>query len=83
MLPTLPWRSMQAKQNSKKYIGLDDKRAAVDLLVQGKLRVRNACKLVSLPRSAMSYNEEQRDDSALIHALTQLVHKKPSIFLEF
>jgi putative transposase len=49
------------------------------LLVQGKLSVRRACKLVSLPRSVMTYRKVPRDDSSLIEALHQLVEKHPAI----
>jgi len=49
------------------------------LLVQEKLSVRQACKLVSLPRSVMTYRKVPKDDSSLIEALNQLVEKHPSI----
>jgi putative transposase len=49
------------------------------LLVQEKLSVRRACKLVSLPRSVMTYRKVPRDDSSLIEALHQLVEKHPTI----
>jgi len=48
-------------------------------LVQEKLSVRRACKLVSLPRSVMTYQKVPRDDSSLIEALHQLVEKHPTI----
>ena len=48
-------------------------------MVQEKLSVRQACKLVSLPRSAITYKKVQRDDSSLINALNELVEKHPSI----
>jgi len=47
--------------------------------VEEKLSVRQACKLVSLPRSAMTYKKVHRDDSSLIEALNGLVEKHPSI----
>ena len=43
------------------------------------MSVRQACKLVSLPRSAMTYKKVCRDDSSLIKALNELVEKHPSI----
>jgi len=49
------------------------------LLVQEKLSVRRACKLVSLPRSVMTYQKVPKDDSSLIEALHQLVEKHPTI----
>lgn len=49
------------------------------MLVQEKLSVRQACKLVSLPRSVMTYRKVPKDDSSLIEALNQLVEKHPSI----
>jgi putative transposase len=49
------------------------------LLVQEKLSVRRACKIVSLPRSVMSYKKIPRDDSSLIDALHDLVNKHPTI----
>ena len=48
-------------------------------MVQEKLSVRQACKLVSLPRSVMTYKKVQWDDSSLIDDLNQLVQKHPSI----
>ena len=49
------------------------------MLVQEKLSVRQACKLLSLPRSVMTYRKVPKDDSSLIEALNQLVEKHPSI----
>jgi len=49
------------------------------LLVQEKLSVRQACKLVSLSRSVITYRKVPKDDSSLIEALNQLVEKHPSI----
>lgn len=48
-------------------------------MVQEKLSVRQACKLVSLSRSVMTYRKVPKDDSSLIEALNQLVEKHPSI----
>lgn len=47
--------------------------------MQEKLSIRRACKLVSLPRSIMTYHKVPRDDSSLIEALHQLVEKHPTI----
>lgn len=49
------------------------------MLVQEKLSVRRACKLVSLARSVMMYRKVPKDDSSLIEALHQLVEKHPTI----
>ena len=49
------------------------------MLVQEKLSVRQACKLVSLSRSVITYRKVPKDDSSLIEALNQLVEKHPSI----
>lgn len=49
------------------------------MLVQEKLSVRRACRLVSLPRSVMMYQKVPKDDSSLIEALHQLVDKHPTI----
>jgi len=49
------------------------------LLVHEKLSIRRACKLVSLPRSVMTYHKVPRDDGSLIEALHQLVEKHPTI----
>jgi putative transposase len=57
----------------------DNKREALELLVQRKSSVRQACKLVSLPRSAMAYKKVCMDDSSLIKALNELVEKDPSL----
>ena len=49
------------------------------MLMQEKLSARQACKLVSLPRSVMLYHKMPRDDSSLIEALHLLVEKHPTI----
>lgn len=49
------------------------------MLVQEKLSVRRACKLVSLPRSVLQYQKKPKDDSSLIEALHELVEKHPTI----
>lgn len=49
-------------------------------MVQEKqLSVRQACRIVSLPRSVVCYQKKTRDDSSLIEALQQLVEKHPTI----
>lgn len=49
------------------------------MLVQEKLSVRRACKLVALPRSVLMYHKKPKDDSSLIDALHELVNKHPAI----
>lgn len=49
------------------------------MLVQEKLSVRRACKLVALPRSVLMYKKKPKDDSSLIDALHGLVDKHPTI----
>lgn len=49
------------------------------MLVEEHLSVRQACKLVSLPRSVIHYCKKPRDDSSLIEALRDLVDKHPTI----
>lgn len=49
------------------------------MLVQEKLSVRRACKLVALPRSVLMYHKKPKDDSSLIEALHELVDKHPTI----
>lgn len=49
------------------------------MLIEEKLSVRQACKIVSLPRSVVSYQKKTRDDSSLIDALNELVAKHPTI----
>ena len=49
------------------------------MLVQEKLSVRRACKIVSLPRSVMNYHKVPKDDGSLIEALHELVEKHPTI----
>jgi putative transposase len=47
--------------------------------VEEKLSVRQACKLVNMPRSVFRYNKVPKDDSALMTALEELVGKHPTI----
>ncbi len=49
------------------------------MLVQEKLSVRQACKLLSFPRSVLTYQRKLKDDSSLIEALHGLVDRHPSI----
>lgn len=49
------------------------------MLVQEKLSVRRACRLVGLPRSVLMYQRKIKDDSSLIEALLDLVGKHPTI----
>ncbi len=49
------------------------------MLVQEKLSVRRACKLVALPRSVLMYHKKPKDDSSLIDALHDMVDKHPMI----
>ncbi|MDX2045470.1 MAG: IS3 family transposase [Chitinophagaceae bacterium] len=63
----------------KKLRRPDDKREVAVMLVQEKLSVRRACKLVALPRSVLMYQKKPKDDSSLIEALHELVDKHPTI----
>ena len=49
------------------------------MLVQEKLSVRRACRLVGLPRSVLMYQRKIKDDSSLIEALLDLVGRHPTI----
>lgn len=49
------------------------------MLVQEKLSVRRACRLLSLPRSVMMYQKVPKNDSSLIEGLGELVDKHPTI----
>lgn len=49
------------------------------LLVEEKVSVRQACKIVHISRSLIVYHKKQKDDSFLIDALHELVAKHPSI----
>ena len=40
---------------------------------------RQACKVVSLPRSSYQYQPKQKDDTLIIEQLKSLVEKHPSI----
>jgi putative transposase len=48
-------------------------------LVEEKISVRQACKIVHIARSLILYHKKQKDDSSLIDALHELVAKHPSI----
>lgn len=43
------------------------------------MSVRQACKIISLPRSTVCYQRRQKDDSSLIEALYELIDKHPTI----
>jgi putative transposase len=49
------------------------------MVTDSKVSVRQACKIVSLPRSVYCYQHKLKDDSSLIDALHELVEKHPSI----
>ena len=44
-----------------------------------KLSVRQACKLVKIPRSVFRYTKVPKDDSVLMAALEELVTRHPTI----
>lgn len=71
---------MPSKQYLKKpVVAQGDKREAVKLLVEERLSVRQACRIVKLSRSLIVYKKKQKDDSSLIDALHELVATHPSI----
>jgi putative transposase len=49
------------------------------MVTEKQVSVRQACKIVSLPRSVMNYHKKPKDDSSLIEALHELVAKHPTI----
>ena len=49
------------------------------MLIQEKLSVRRACKLLALPRSVFRYKKVPKADNALMEALEALVNKRPTI----
>ena len=49
------------------------------MVTEKNVSVRQACKIVDLPRSTIGYRSKPRDDSSLIEALHQLVDKHPTI----
>lgn len=52
----------------------------MSMMVTAKqVSVRQACKIVSLPRSVYRYHRRPKDDSALMEALEELVKKHPTI----
>ncbi len=48
-------------------------------MVQEKISVRQACRIVHISRSLIVYHKKQKDDSSLIEALHELVAKHPAI----
>jgi putative transposase len=49
------------------------------MVTDKELSVRQACKIVDLPRSVYRYRKVPKDDSALMEALEELVKKHPTI----
>lgn len=49
------------------------------MVTEKHVSVRQACRIVSIPRSAVFYRPAKRDDSSLIEALHELVDKHPTI----
>jgi putative transposase len=49
------------------------------MVTEKDVSVRQACRIVNLPRSTIGYKCKPRDDSSLIEALYQLVDKHPTI----
>lgn len=49
------------------------------MVLDKQVSVRQACKLVSLPRSVYRYQRKPKDDSTLMVALEELVKKHPTI----
>lgn len=49
------------------------------MVTEKQVSVRQACRIVSLPRSVVGYKCKRKDDSSLIEALNQLVDKHPTI----
>lgn len=49
------------------------------LVSEKQMSVRQACRIVSLPRSLIVYQNKSRDDSSLIDALHELVARHPTI----
>lgn len=49
------------------------------MVTEKQVSVRQACRIVSLPRSVILYRKKQKDDSSLIEALHELVAKHPTI----
>ena len=49
------------------------------MVLDKQVSVRQACKLVSLPRSVYRYQRKPKDDKALIDALEELVKRHPTI----
>lgn len=49
------------------------------MVTEKNVSVRQACKIVDLPRSTVGYRSKSKDDSSLIDALHALVEKHPTI----
>src|SRR5450432_2910383 len=49
------------------------------MVTEKQMSVRQACRIVALPRSVMLYDRKPKDDSSLIEALQDLVARHPTI----
>lgn len=49
------------------------------MVTEKNVSVRQACRIVDLPRSTIGYKSKPKDDSSLIEALHQLVDRHPTI----
>jgi putative transposase len=49
------------------------------MVTEKQMSVRQACRIVALPRSVMLYDRKPKDDSSLIEALQDLVFRHPTI----
>jgi len=49
------------------------------MVTDKQVSVRQACKIVDLPRSVYRYSKVPKDDNALMHGLEELVSKHPTI----
>jgi len=66
--------------NYKKVVRPDEKKQAVDFLVQEHdLSIRQACEAVKIPRSNYQYCSKLKDDLEIICSLKKLIEDHPSI----
>jgi putative transposase len=49
------------------------------MVIDKQVSVRQACKIVDLPRSVYRYRKVPKDDGALMEALEELVKRHPTI----
>lgn len=70
---------MLSKMCWKKVRRPDDKRQVIELLVREKVSERQACKLVSVPRSSSRYKQKAKNNVVLMDAQEELIKKHPSI----